>query len=102
MTRLRGRIRRVTSGIQWSEEPPSRTRRLLTNVRIRERDDGELEVRANLAVYRSRLERHQDWFIGERFDLLRPAEGDYPYRIADRKFVLEQTTILAPAISIFF
>jgi 3-phenylpropionate/cinnamic acid dioxygenase small subunit len=102
ITRLRGRVRRVVSGIQWSEEPPSRTRRLLTNIRIREQDDGELAVRANLAVYRSRLERHQDWFIGERFDLLRPATGDYPYRIADRTFVIEQTTVLAPAISIFF
>ena len=27
MVRLRGRIRRSTSGLAWSEEPPSRTRR---------------------------------------------------------------------------
>jgi 3-phenylpropionate/cinnamic acid dioxygenase small subunit len=75
---------------------------LITNVRIDERDDGELDVRSNFCIYRSRLERHQDWFVGERFDVLRPAEGAYPYRIADRKIVFEQTTILAPSISIFF
>ena len=101
--RLAGRVRRITSGIQWSEEPPSRTRRQLTNIRIRPRTDGgELDVRTNFAVYRSRLERHQDWFVGERFDVLRPDPGGtYPYPIADRRIVLEQTTILAPSISIF-
>ncbi|MGW3630310.1 aromatic-ring-hydroxylating dioxygenase subunit beta [Streptomyces sp. NPDC005122] len=101
---LAGRVRRVTSGIQWSEEPPSRTRRLLTNVRIDERADGTLDVRTNFWVYRSRLERHQDWFAGERFDVLRPQEEGfgYPYRIADRKIVFEQTTLLAPSVSIFF
>lgn len=101
---LRGRIRAIVSGIHWSEEPPSRTRRLLTNVRINERGDGTLDVRTNFWVYRSRLERHQDWFAGERFDVLRPAEDgfDYPYRIADRKIVFEQTTLLAPSVSIFF
>ncbi|MEU4169236.1 aromatic-ring-hydroxylating dioxygenase subunit beta [Streptomyces sp. NPDC026665] len=101
--RLRGRVRRVTSGIQWSEEPPSRTRRLLTNIRVDSLDSGELEVKTNFWVYRSRLERHQDWFVGERTDLLRPA-GDgfaHPYRIADRTIVFEQTTVLAPSISIF-
>lgn len=101
--RLRGRVRRIASGIQWSEEPPSRTRRQLTNIRVDERPDGTLDVRTNFWVYRSRLERHQDWFAGERFDVLRPAEAGfgYPYRVADRKIVLEQTTVLAPSISIF-
>ncbi|MFJ1578001.1 aromatic-ring-hydroxylating dioxygenase subunit beta [Streptomyces sp. NPDC088182] len=101
---LTGRVRRYTSGISWSEEPPSRTRRLITNVRLAPgTEPGELDVVSNFSVYRSRLERHQDWFIGERFDTLRPARPDtgYPYRIASRKIVLEQTTLLAPSISIF-
>lgn len=101
---LQGRVRRLTSGISWSEEPPSRTRRLITNVRVRARDDGELDVACNFYVYRSRLERHQDWFVGERFDVLRPGpspETGYPFVIADRTIVLEQSTLLAPGISIF-
>lgn len=102
---LRGRVRRYTSGISWSEEPPSRTRRLITNVRITPRgDSGELDVVSNFYVYRSRLERHQDWFVGERFDVLRPADAGvigYPYQIASRRVVLEQTTLLAPSLSIF-
>lgn len=101
---LTGRVRRVVSGISWSEEPPSRVRRLITNVRVQEAEKaGELEVRSNFYAYRSRLERHQDWFVGQRFDILRPAEPDfgYPFQIASRKIVLEQTTILAPSLSIF-
>ncbi|MDT7659511.1 MAG: hypothetical protein QOF38_4226 [Pseudonocardiales bacterium] len=101
MVRLRGRVRRSTSGLAWSEEPPSRTRRLLTNVRIRQRDTGVLEVRLNFWVYRGRLERHQDWFVGERFDVLVPGDGPYGYRIADRKIVLDQSTVLAPNMSVF-
>ena len=101
MVRLRGRVRRSTSGLAWSEEPPSRTRRLLTNVRIRQRDAGVLVVRLNFWVYRGRLERHQDWFVGERFDVLVPDGGPYGYLIADRKIVLDQSTVLAPNMSVF-
>jgi len=101
MVRLRGRVRRSTSGLAWSEEPPSRTRRLLTNVRIRPRDTGVLDVRLNFWVYRGRLERHQDWFVGERFDVLVPDDGPYGYLIADRKIVLDQSTVLAPNMSVF-
>jgi 3-phenylpropionate/cinnamic acid dioxygenase small subunit len=104
LSRLKGRVRRLTSGVSWSEEPPSRTRRLITNVRVRPRDDGALDVASNFYVYRSRLERHQDWFVGERFDVLRPApspQTGYPFAIADRTIVLDQSTLLAPSISIF-
>ncbi|MEU6606383.1 3-phenylpropionate/cinnamic acid dioxygenase subunit beta [Streptomyces shenzhenensis] len=100
---LKGRVRRLTSGIAWSEEPPSRTRRLITNVRITPRENSELAVTSNFYVYRSRLERHQDWCVGERFDVLRPTDQNatgYPYIIADRKIVLEQTTLLMPSLSI--
>jgi len=101
MVRLRGRVRRSTSGLAWSEEPPSRTRRLLANVRVQQRDTGLLDVRLNFWVYRSRLERHQDWFVGERFDVLVPDDGPYGYLIDDRKIVLVQATVLAPNISVF-
>lgn len=100
---LEGRVRRLVSGVSLSEEPPSRTRRLITNVRVSPATDGELDVTSNFYIYRSRLERHQDWFVGERFDRLRPADIDvtgYPFQIANRKIVLEQTTLLAPSISI--
>lgn len=99
---LKGRVRRLSSGIAWSEEPPSRTRRLISNVRIDPRENEELQVTCNFAIYRNRLERNEDWFVGERIDILRPADLEttgYPYRIASRKVVLTQATLLAPSIS---
>lgn len=102
---LVGRARRYSSGVSWSEEPPSRTRRLITNVRITvDPASEELTVASNFYVYRSRLERHQDWFVGERIDVLRRADiarTGYPFVIASRKIVLEQTTLLSPSLSIF-
>ncbi|MFF5499467.1 aromatic-ring-hydroxylating dioxygenase subunit beta [Streptomyces aquilus] len=98
---LAGRVRRLTSGQAWSEEPPSRTRRLLTNVRVTELDSGEFEVRVNFHVLRSRLELHQDSFSGERTDLLRPADTPLGFQIARRKIVLDTTTLPAPSISVF-
>ena len=98
---LQGRVRRLTSGVAWSEEPPSRTRRLITNVRISELITGELEVTSNFMVKRSRLERHQDEFFGERFDLLRRSASRYGFEIARRRIVLDTTTLLAPSISVF-
>ncbi|KIQ18460.1 aromatic-ring-hydroxylating dioxygenase subunit beta [Rhodococcus sp. MEB064] len=100
----RGRVRRYTSGLSWSEEPPSRTRRQITNIRVTLKDSGELDVTSHFYVYRSRLATHQDWFVGERFDVLRPADTavtGYPYTICSRKIVLQQTKLLAPSISVF-
>ncbi len=75
---------------------------MLTNVRVAHREDGDLDVVCNFSVYRSRLERHEDWFVGERFDVLRHHSGALPFKIRERRIVLEQTTILAPpSISIF-
>lgn len=98
---LAGRVRRLTSGLSWSEEPPSRTRRLITNVRAVELSSGEFEVRSNFHVLRSRLERHQDGFFGERTDVLRLTPDAPGFRIARRKIVLDTTTLLAPSLSVF-
>lgn len=98
---LRGRVRRITSGLQWSEEPPSRTRRVLGNVRIVNISGDSIKVRTNFIIYRSRLERKEDWYVGERYDLLRQSKGKYPFKISGRKIVLDQATLLAPNISIF-
>jgi 3-phenylpropionate/cinnamic acid dioxygenase small subunit len=100
-TFLRGRVRRLSSGQSWSEEPPSRTRRLITNIRPVELADGTFEVRANFHVLRSRAERHHDTFFGERTDLLRRIPEEPGFQVARRKIVLDTTTLLAPSISIF-
>ncbi|MEV0975141.1 aromatic-ring-hydroxylating dioxygenase subunit beta [Microtetraspora glauca] len=96
---LTTRVRRIESNQAWSEDPPSRTRRFVTNVRIKP-DGSELAVRSSLLVYQHRLEREVNVFAAERQDVLRRTHDGL--RIASRKVLLDQTVVLANNISVFF
>jgi biphenyl 2,3-dioxygenase beta subunit len=99
-TLLAGRVAKLKSGRSWAEDPPSRTRHLITNVRV-VRDNGrELEVESNFHVYRTRLNSEESSWIGSRHDVLRRVEGSF--QIADRKIFLEQTVLLSRNLSNFF
>ena len=50
---LSERVRSITNGTAWAEAPRSTTHRMIGNVRALERDDGVIEVKANLLVHRS-------------------------------------------------
>src|ERR1700694_4988758 len=54
--RLRGRVTRIKSRHAHREYPWSRTRRLITNVRVTSVDGDEMAISANFAVYRFRGE----------------------------------------------
>jgi 3-phenylpropionate/cinnamic acid dioxygenase small subunit len=98
---LQRRIARLETGLAWSEDPPSRTRRLITNIEVEPTDiDSEINVYANFMVYKNRAETEQNFFVGTRKDVLRRVNGDW--KIASRKLVLDQTVILAKNVSIFF
>ena len=51
--------------------PPSRTRHLVSNIRIKNDNGSEIEVQSNFLCYRTRMEKDQDLFVGTRHDLLR-------------------------------
>ncbi|WP_166633033.1 3-phenylpropionate/cinnamic acid dioxygenase subunit beta [Streptomyces sp. GC420] len=102
------RVRRFDSGMAWSEDPPSRTRHLVTNVMVRHADPAEhdgfteddLWVRSAFLVYRNRLEREENVFAGSRTDILRRT-GD-GLRVARRTVLLDQNILQAKNISTFF
>lgn len=97
------RIKRLLSGKAWAEEPPSRVRHLVTNVRIRpHHDDTEYEVRSCFLVHRSRLERQSDEYVGERVDILRRTNKPQGWEIVRREIYLDQATILSNNISVLF
>ena len=97
---LAGRVAKLQSGRSWAEDPPSRTRHLITNVRV-VRDDGhELEVESNFHVYRTRLNSEESSWIGSRRDVLRRVGGSL--QISDRRIFLEQTVVLSRNLSNFF
>ena len=96
------RISRLNTEYAWAEQPPSRTRHHLSNIRVRPTSvDGEYHVRSNVLVYRSRGDKTTyDLFSAERQDILR--EGERSLTIARRHIVLDQSAISAHNISIFF
>jgi 3-phenylpropionate/cinnamic acid dioxygenase small subunit len=105
---LAWRIRRFDSGMAWAEDPPSRTRHLITNIVVRHIDPGQhpdfsaedLEVRSAFLVYRNRLEREENVFAGRRVDILRRTEAGL--RVARRVILLDQHVLQAKNISTFF
>jgi len=93
------RVERVYSKSAWSERPPSRTRHLISNVRVKKDTGAELEVHSNFLVYRTRMETDKDMFVGTRQDILRRFNGGF--KIARRAIVLDQAVLDAKNISVF-
>jgi 3-phenylpropionate/cinnamic acid dioxygenase small subunit len=94
------RVQRLQVGRAWAEDPPSRTRHMVSNVRVLEADDKEILVALNFQLYRTRLNSEEDSWIGRREDLLRREEGGL--KLARRYIYLEQTVILAQNMSNLF
>jgi len=96
---LKIRVERAYAKNAWAEMPPSRTRHLITNIRIKKEDGREIEVHSNFLVYRTRMENDQDMFVGERQDVLRRIDGGF--KIAKRTIILDQAVLTAKNISVF-
>jgi 3-phenylpropionate/cinnamic acid dioxygenase small subunit len=98
---LSQRIARLETGMAWAEDPPSRTRHLISNIEVEPGEAAsELKVFSNFMVYRSRSETEQDFYIGARQDILRHVDG--AWKIAHRRVILDQNVLLAKNVSIFF
>jgi p-cumate 2,3-dioxygenase subunit beta len=84
--RLGGRVERLKSRRAHREYPWSRTRRLVTNVRVVPTDEGDVGATASFAVYRIRS-GHTDVFVGQyRYVLVEAEEG---LRIRYRRATLD-------------
>lgn len=97
LTRLRARVSQLLGGKAWAESPPSRTRRMITNV-VGSKDGDMVSVTANFMVHRFRHDRW-DTFIG-RYDhdlLLR----DGAFRFRNRRAILDHQTLTPQAMVSF-
>jgi p-cumate 2,3-dioxygenase subunit beta len=86
MARLRARVERLKSRHAHREFPWSRTRRLITNVRVSETSQEEIWVAASFLVYRIRS-GHVDPLIGRYDHILQRVEGQLKF--AFRKATLD-------------
>jgi p-cumate 2,3-dioxygenase beta subunit len=88
--RLRARAEQLLGKHAWAENPPSRTRRLITNVRIRRAvtttTGTTVEVTANFAVYRFRGDVAETFVGRYEYTLVRRADG---LKIQIRKAILD-------------
>jgi 3-phenylpropionate/cinnamic acid dioxygenase small subunit len=99
---LSWRVKQMESLTHWAENPRSRTRHLVTNVRIAPaKSDGEYEVKSNFICYRNRLSDEVDIWVGERTDLLRRSQ-EQVLNIVRRKILLDQNVVLSKNLSVFF
>jgi len=97
---LRMRVEKLQSNSAWSENPPSRTRHFVSNVRILESKGDEVALEAAIHLYRSRLNDKIDNWVGKRRDRLRRVGGGF--QIFERHIFLDQTVVLSTNFSSIF
>ena len=87
IVRLRERIIRLKDPNCHAEFPPSRTRRMISNVRITGVEGDIISVAANFAIFRHRRNEPVRQFVGRyRYKLKR---GDSGLKIAERRAILD-------------
>jgi 3-phenylpropionate/cinnamic acid dioxygenase small subunit len=95
---LETRVARFDTEYAWSENPPSRTRRFVSNVRLGSYDP-PIDVRSNLLFFWARDELPQVILSGERHDLIRVEDGEL--KLAVRVVFLDHTTLPIPNLAVF-
>lgn len=100
---LRKRIERLRTDYAWTEDPPSRVRHFVSNVRafhpVDEPGD-DVVARSYVLMYRSRGDtRAAELLAGERTDRLRPAGGGW--RLACRDIVVDESVLRTQNLAIF-
>lgn len=89
------------TAVCWAEEPRSRTRRLITNVRVWQTEtENEYAVTSYFLIPRNRFEASDYQIIsGERNDRLRLIDGEW--KLARRDIILDMAVLSMPNLAIF-
>lgn len=98
---LTKRVERFETDHAWAEDPPSRTRRFVTNVRCWQGErGGELIARCNLLLFRSRGDvQKPDLISAQRTDLLREQDGEL--KLARREILLDESVLRTQNLAVF-
>ncbi|MBT2268992.1 aromatic-ring-hydroxylating dioxygenase subunit beta [Rhodococcus erythropolis] len=97
---MRMRVARLSTEHAYAEDPPSRTMRQVSNVRVAMRGVNEASVKSKFLMYRSRgADTTYDLLAGERRDVLREmADG---WKLVRREVLLAHTTIPTLNLAVF-
>jgi 3-phenylpropionate/cinnamic acid dioxygenase small subunit len=97
---LRKRVQRLATDHAWTEDPPSRTRHFVSNVRTFAGGGAGLRVESSLLLFRSRGDtRPPDLLSAGRTDILRRV-GD-GYRLARREIIVDESVLRTQNLAVF-
>jgi phthalate 3,4-dioxygenase beta subunit len=97
---LRKRVQRLATDHAWTEDPPSRTRHFVTNVRTFRNGAEELEVQSALLLFRSRGDNREAELISAgRRDLLRQTPGGL--RLTRREITVDESVLRTQNLAVF-
>lgn len=101
LTTLRLRVKRLRTDFAWAEDPPSRTRHFVANVRVSPGQEADSwSVRSYILVYRSRGDSPApDLISGERQDVWRRTPQGW--KLASRTVMIDQATLGTKNFAIF-
>jgi 3-phenylpropionate/cinnamic acid dioxygenase small subunit len=95
------RVKKLYTGCSWGEDPPSRTRHLVSNIRIVNKiSDNEIDVSSNFNVFQSRLSDEENYWFGRREDRLR--KKDNHWLVVRRHIFLDHVRLPAKSLTVFF
>lgn len=85
----------------WAEDPPSRSRRFLSTIRVWRRADGDLDVVCSVLLIRhTNADKSSVTLSAERSDRLRQVDGGF--QLVSRDVLLDQTTLGLNQLSVLF
>jgi 3-phenylpropionate/cinnamic acid dioxygenase small subunit len=97
---LRKRVQRLATDHAWTEDPPSRTRHFITNIRTFPNGGAEFLVESALLLFRSRGDtREADLVSAGRTDVLRET-GD-GLRLARREILVDEAVLRTQNLAVF-
>lgn len=97
---LRKRVQRLATDHAWTEDPPSRTRHFVSNVRTFAGGGAGLRVESSLLLFRSRGDtRPPDLLSAGRADILRRADDGY--RLARREIIVDESVLRTQNLAVF-
>ncbi|MGD9764163.1 MAG: aromatic-ring-hydroxylating dioxygenase subunit beta [Candidatus Binatia bacterium] len=99
---LASRVRRNETPFAWAEDPPSRFRHYVSNIRVADVIGEDVHARTNLLIYRTRADQTTPQLLGgERHDILRRGP-DGALLLHRRTVLLDLTAIGTHNLAIIF
>lgn len=99
---LTQRVARMGTEHVWAEDPPSRLRHFITNVRTFEHDPAHLLVESAELLFRSRGDVNESALLScGRQDLLRWDEGQNCWKLARRTIIADESVLRMQNLAVF-